>query len=177
MRIEPDMDLVEVAFRVCTALDAVGISAVLTGGSAAALHAPGLVSSFDLDFVITMRGDVAAGQTALEDLGYRQVGQEVHHESNPYQIDFPPGPLAVGMEILLTWETLHRGALLLHTLSATDSCLDRLAHAFSFHSRKCLDDARRIAQVNELAQERMRRWAEVEGCTAELARFLARLST
>lgn len=46
--------LVDVAFAVGTALERAGITAVLTGGSAATFYAPDAYQSSDLDFLITL---------------------------------------------------------------------------------------------------------------------------
>ncbi len=53
--------LISVAFEVCTALEAAGTTAVLTGGSAATFYAPEAYQSVDIDFVITMRSQGGAG--------------------------------------------------------------------------------------------------------------------
>jgi hypothetical protein len=51
--IEGGSSLVDVAFAVCTALDRDGITAVLTGGSAATFYAPEAYQSEDADFVLS----------------------------------------------------------------------------------------------------------------------------
>ena len=63
MAITADSTLPEVAFEVCSALEAEGVTAVLTGGGAATFHAPEAIQSFDLDFVIELQssdGDPAS---------------------------------------------------------------------------------------------------------------------
>ena len=51
MRIDGRTSLVEVATAVCTALEQAGVTAVLTGGSAATFHAPEAYQSSDIDVV------------------------------------------------------------------------------------------------------------------------------
>ncbi|MCB8931857.1 MAG: hypothetical protein M9921_02635 [Fimbriimonadaceae bacterium] len=54
--IDAAMTLREVAFAVCSALEGNGITAVLTGGSAATLCAPEEYQSRDIDWVTEWRG-------------------------------------------------------------------------------------------------------------------------
>jgi hypothetical protein len=112
--------LVDVAFAVSTALDQAGIVAVLTGGSAATYHAPDAVQSLDLDFVITMHAN--AGEPALTALGYSRTGDYYQHHDSPFSLEFPPGPLGVGSDLIDSWDTVRRAAQVLYVLSATDSC-------------------------------------------------------
>ena len=100
MTISRDSTLIDVCYAVCTALDNIGTTVVLTGGSAATFYAPAAYQSRDADFVITMRGDASRGIEAMARLGYSQEGSVYVHESNRYTVDFPRGPLAIGEEIL-----------------------------------------------------------------------------
>lgn len=75
----------------CTALHHAGFTVVLTGGSAAAFYAPEAYQSKDLDFVITLKG--TAGEAALRSLGYERKGDFYVHETSPFSLDFPLGPL------------------------------------------------------------------------------------
>jgi hypothetical protein len=83
--------LTDVAFAVCTALDEAGITAILTGGSAATFYAPDAYQSSDLDFVITFHsgGD---GAGALAALGYRPESGAYIHSDSPLPIEFPRTP-------------------------------------------------------------------------------------
>jgi hypothetical protein len=53
MKISASSSLIDVAFIVCTALEQVGIQAVLVGGSATTLNRRHAYASRDLDFVIS----------------------------------------------------------------------------------------------------------------------------
>lgn len=50
--ISQNSTLIDVAFAVCTGLDAAGITAVLTGGAATMLYAGEMLPSDDADFII-----------------------------------------------------------------------------------------------------------------------------
>lgn len=113
MRITRDSSLREVAFAVCTALDRVGVTAVLTGGGAATLYAPEAIQSFDLDFVLEVYSDEKLPGKALEELGYRREGHDYRHRASRFQLEFPAGPLAIGDERIERWATLHERSELL----------------------------------------------------------------
>ena len=117
--------LTDVAFAVCTALDAAGFVAVLTGGSAATYYAPEAYISRDLDFVITLTGK--HGEDVLKTIGYHRAGQFYRHDKTAFTLDFPLGPLAIGDDRVTSWATIRRETEMLHVLTATDSCRDRLA--------------------------------------------------
>ena len=141
MDITRDSSLREVAFAVCTALDQVGVTAVLTGGGAATIYAPEAIQSFDLDFVLEVYSDRNSPGKALAELGFRREGHDYRHRSSRFQLEFPVGPLAIGDERLERWSTLREGPALLHVITATDSCRDRLAAFFHFSDRSALDQA------------------------------------
>jgi hypothetical protein len=125
--IRRDSTLAEVAFAVCTALDRAGVTAVLTGGSAATVYAPAANQSSDVDFIITFGGD-GSGDDALTALGYLAKNGAYVHAESPFPIEFPPGPLMVGGDNIVNWSTLRdEFGQLLHILTPTDSCRDRLA--------------------------------------------------
>lgn len=61
MSINATTPLAEVATAVCSALDRTGITAVLTGGSAATYYAPEAYQSSDIDFVAVRFGPTQPG--------------------------------------------------------------------------------------------------------------------
>ncbi|MGC1379984.1 MAG: hypothetical protein WA814_03030 [Candidatus Baltobacteraceae bacterium] len=119
--------LKDVCFAVCTALDRAGTVAVLTGGSAATYYAPESYQSRDADFVIEFSADRAHAAEAVRQLGYREVGGTYHHSTSPFTLEFPPGPLAIGDDLVHSYETVKREDEVLYVLSRTDSLRDRLA--------------------------------------------------
>jgi len=131
--------LTEVAYTVCTALDGAGFTAVLTGGSAATFHAPEAYLSDDLDFVLALRG--TNGASALKQLGYQRRGDFYLHASSRFLLEFPPGPLAIGNDLVRTWSTYRRRGEILHVLTPTDSCRDRLASFLFWNDFRGLEQA------------------------------------
>lgn len=124
--IAPDATLREVAFAVGTALERDGIQAVLCGGSAATFYAPDVYQSEDLDFVLTFDTDGALVKSALSALGYAFENQMFIHPDSHFTVEFPKGPLAIGAEVVSTFDTVRESDQTLHIVSPTDVVRDRL---------------------------------------------------
>jgi hypothetical protein len=151
-----------VAFQVCTALATNGFVAVLTGGSAATYYAPRAYQSRDLDFVLTFSGK--DGEEALEGLGYRRQGDFYVHSTSPFPLEFPPGPLAIGEDVITRWKTLRRKKQVLHVLTPLDSCRDRLASYLFWNDLSGLEQALAVhrARDSDIALEDLREWCRRE---------------
>ena len=143
--IRPSSTLTEIAFSVCTALHSAGYTVVMTGGSAATFYAPRAYLSDDIDFVITLKG--TGGEEALEHLGYHRKGDYYVHASSRFPIEFPPGPLAIGDDFVDSWKTFRRKRQLLHVLSPTDACRDRLASFLFWNDFRGLQQALDVCQA------------------------------
>lgn len=176
MRIKRDSTLREVAFIVCTELQRVGVTAVLTGGSAATIWSAGRYQSHDCDFIISFHEKDAPAEETLSRLGYTECGGTYQHTENRFTLEFPPGPLSVGDEILAKWDTLREGDLLLHILTPTDSCRDRLAAFYHWTDYSSLSVAVAIAQRNQIEMAKVRNWSDKEGASAKYAQFTRALA-
>lgn len=174
MRITSDSTLREVAFIVCTELQRVGVTAVLTGGSAAAIWSVGTYQSHDCDCIISFHEKGAPAEATLLKLGYTESGGTYCHSDSPFTLEFPPGPLSVGDEILTEWNTLRDGDLLLHILTPTDSCRDRLAAFYHWKDYSSLSVAVAIAGRNQIDLKRVRQWSKKEGVRSNTRSSLAR---
>lgn len=177
MTITPTSSLREVAFAVCSALEAIGVTAVLTGGSAATVWAPEAYQSRDCDFIISFARRDAPAEEVLARLGYRESGGTYVHGANPFTVEFPPGPLSVGDEILRTWETLRQDGHVLHVLSPTDSCRDRLAAFYHWRDYSSLRSAVAIAQKHPVDQDLIRTWSRKESAADKYEQFLRALTS
>lgn len=155
--------LVDVAFTVGTALDRVGITAVLTGGSAATFYAPDAYQSRDLDFVITLHG--TGGEAVLRGLGYRRDVDCYVHPASPFPLEFPPGPLMVGDDHIARWNTARREVdELVHVLTPTDSCRDRLAAFLFWNDFSGLEQALAVRRArSDVDLDQVRDWCVRSG--------------
>lgn len=166
--------LVDIAFEICTALDAHGVQCVLTGGSAATFYTDGY-RSHDIDFVITLGWGSPAAEQSLNRLGFTKKGQQYAHATSPFTVDFPPGPPAIGADILSTWETVRKGGLLLRVLSRTDSVRDRLAGFFYWDDRSNLQTAVLVAKSGAVDYDLIREWSRREGASSKFEQFIRAL--
>jgi hypothetical protein len=165
--------LKHVAFVVCTALEEAGVTAVLTGGSAATVYAPHALQSLDLDFIVTFHAENANADDALAAIGYRRGRQHYEHAENRLILEFPSGPLAVGGELIHEWDTMHERGLRLHIIKPTDSCRDRLAGFLFWRDRGSLEQAIAVAsaQRRRVDLNRVRRWCAAEGHADDFEEF------
>jgi hypothetical protein len=171
--IDDSSDLADVCFEVCTALQKGGITAVLTGGSAATIYAPSVYQSGDADFIITMYGTGAA--TIVAALGYLEEGGTYRHATNPFTLEFPKGPLSIGDDLITSWATMQRGTMLLHILSRTDCVRDRLLWFFTDNDRSALAAAVGVAQSGEVDRDFIRQSGTNYGFSGECDEFFDRL--
>lgn len=177
-RITKTSTLRDVAFTTCTALEDSGTTAVLSGGGAATIWAPDAVQSLDLDFIlVTAKGD--SSREILETLGYRLEDDRYVHRVNSLFLEFPPGPLTVGGDIITRWETLLEGNRVLHLLTPTDSCRDRLAGFLFWNDRGSLEQAVAVARATCKAIDlnRIETWCEAEGQGEKFREFARAIET
>jgi len=167
--------LIEIAFEVSTALNDIGITAVLTGGSAATYCAPHAYQSADLDFIITFRGS-QRGEEALSHLGYQRTNDYYKHPDSKFPLEFPPGPLSIGDDEVESWDTIQRKELQLHILSPTDCCRDRLASFLFWNDFSGLEQALAVfqAQKADINLEEIEKWCERENSAQKYELFLRR---
>jgi hypothetical protein len=173
--IGPRSSLTDVAFAVCTALDRKGFVAVLTGESAATYYAPEAYQSGDLDFVITLKGK--DGEAALVSLGFVRKGDFYRHPRSHFLLEFPPGPLAVGEDLIQRWSTVRRRKEVLYVLSPTDSCRDRLASFLFWNDFSGLEQAIAVfqAQSNAVDLGVIEDWCQRERHSQKFALFASRI--
>ncbi|HEY9899112.1 MAG TPA: hypothetical protein V6D00_08010 [Pantanalinema sp.] len=181
MTINAKTPLFEVAMAVCSALERAGITAVLTGGSAATYYAPEAYQSSDIDFVAVRFGNTRAREAVehqLGAIGFRVDQDCYRHPESPYPIEFPPGPLAVGRELLTGWRTVQSAEGILHVLHPTDSVKDRLAAFIHWNDRSGLSQALAVAKAipDEIDLASLEAWAEGENGRAKFEEFRERFN-
>lgn len=161
--ITEESSLEDVCFAVYTALAHAGTVAVLTGGSAATYYAPKSYQSGDADFIITFSSDTTRTGNALRELGYDEIGGTYHRVKHIFTVDFPPGPLAIGNDLVSSYDTFQRGSEILYVLSRADCVRDRLASFYFFSDRSALAAAISVAQSGRANLSGIGSWSEKEG--------------
>lgn len=167
--------LSDVCFEVCTALDGIGIIAVLTGGSAATVYAPTVYQSRDADFILTMHG--SGGVEVLSRLGYVERGGTYEHSQNQFSLEFPRGPLAIGDDLLTSWDSIHRGSQVLHIFTRTDCVRDRLMWFYMDNDRSALKAAIGVAESGSVDLDAISKWSRREGFAAQCDYFFSKVKT
>ena len=172
MSFGPTTRLPTVAVGVGDALRRAGIRAVLTGGACASLHTRGGYSSVDADFILL--GDVERKHLddALASLGFQRSGDRYVHPGTEFYVEFPRGPLAIGSDDQIRPVEHVAGRRRCLTLSATDSCRDRLAAFYHWNDRQSLEVAIRIAARNRLRWSVIQSWSATEGHSKRYQEFL-----
>lgn len=172
--VTPDLDREQLAALVCSALGRHGVAVVLSGGGAAAIYAPNPYESMDLDFIpigLSRRVDA----TMLE-LGFRKEGgRHWTHPETAFGIEFPPGPVQVGDEVVHEFAERHTSHGTLRILTATDCVMDRLAWYFHANDEQGLEQAMAVAAANEVDLDRIEAWSKRERADAKFERFRTRL--
>ncbi len=158
--INPDSLLEEVATLVCTRLEADGISVVLSGGAAVSIYSENEYESYDLDFIPT--GLAQRVDQTMEALGFERQQRHWVHPHNPYWVEFPGGPVAIGEEVIREFAERRGPAGVLRILHPTECVMDRLIWYFHNTDRQCLDQALQVARRHSIDLERIERWATRE---------------
>lgn len=163
MALTRNSSLKQVAIAVGSALRKHGIHGVLTGGACAHVYTRGGYVSGDVDVILSGRVSRSALDGAMGAVGFKRRGDRYHHPGLDYVVEFPPGPLAIGGDVRIRPVTIRSGGHATLSLSATDSCRDRLAAYFHWKDRQSLETAVQIALVNRVNLDAIRAWSKDEG--------------
>lgn len=163
MKPAPEATLVDVAMAVGDALRRAGIRAVLSGGACASFHSGGAYQSRDADFILLGRCSASELDEAMASVGFRRDRDRYICDQVPFFVEFPAGPLGVGQDFQIrpVWKSRRRAKML--TLSATDSCRDRLAAFYHWKDRQALAAAVAIALDHRVNLAKIRQWSLNEG--------------
>jgi hypothetical protein len=167
--------LKDIAREVALALEAEGLSAVLTGGACASLYSGGAYQSSDLDFVLMNAVPASRLERAMASIGFAHRGGHFVRPGSPFFVEFPKGPLGIGRDIRIEPARFRIRGASVRVLSATDACRDRLAAFYHWDDRSGLKAALAIARRNPVNLRRIRAWSEGEGALPAFEEFLARL--
>ena len=124
--------------------------------------------------MITLRGP--GGADVLHQLGYRRTADFYVHSGSPFPLEFPPGPLMVGDDLIDRWDTIRRADQVLYVLSATDSCRDRLAAFMFWNDFSALEQALAVCHARrpKIDFALIRDWCRRAGHIEKFNLFLGR---
>lgn len=175
MKINKKMTIGEFAAAVASYLESRGISVVLTGGAVVCIYTNNKYMSYDADFISP--DDHRKITKAMEEIGFKKEGKDFKHPNSNFFVEFPPGPLAVGDELIKAEYEISFNNNKLKLLSPTQSVMDRLASYFHWDDLQCLDQAVWIAQDQEIKIEKVKNWAKKEGEENKFKIFLRKIKT
>ena len=170
----------ELAALVCEELKKYNIEVILSGGSCMELYSNSEYSSYDIDLIMRYGAKQNDVNKVMENLGFKpeKISRYFKHPDNPYFIEFPDGPVAVGDQFLKEFAIRKTKFGELKLLKVEDCIKDRLC-AYVYHfDTICLKQAVSVAKNNEIDYQELKRWAEAEsgnGMVNALNEFLDEL--
>lgn len=168
------MTQIEVAAYVQTALEEHGIQVVLSGGAAVSFFCDNRYTSADIDLVNKYMVKRAVIQAVMDDIGFSEIGRYFKHPESPFIVEFPPGPLTVGVEPVKEIQDVALDTGTLRVISPTDCVKDRLAAYYHWGDEQCLYQAALIRDAVEIDLNEIERWSRNEGKEREYRVFLTR---
>lgn len=166
------MSQIEIAAYVQTWLADKEIRVVLSGGAATAYHSLNRYVSADIDLVNVYMVRRELIRATLKEIGFVEIGRHFKHPDSPYLVEFPPGPLTVGVEPVKQVVEVALSSGILRVISATDCVKDRLAAFYHWGDQQCLFQAALIRAAAAVDLEEIERWSRGEGKEVEFQTFL-----
>ena len=168
-----DMTQIEVAAFVQSHLNDHGIHVVLSGGAAVAFFSNNRYTSADVDLVNIYAVQRVRIRAAMKEIGFIEIGRYFKHPDSRFIVEFPPGPLTVGVEPVREVQEVELATGTLRIISPTDSIKDRLAAYYHWGDEQCLHQAVLIRNAVEVDLREIKRWSNGEGKEKEYNIFLA----
>ncbi len=167
--------LEELAGHVSQALIDAGVNAVLSGGAVVSIYSKNEYESGDLDFISGAGLDRIS--VVMEGLGFTRKGRCFLHGETTYFVEFPPGPLAIGDELIKSDDVAEKKTKEgnIRLLTPTQCVMDRLAAYFHWGDLQSLDQAVMVAQRQKISLAKLEAWAKKEGMADKLAIFKERV--
>jgi len=163
----------EVAALVCTNLESRGIEVVLSGGAVVSIYTDNAYESFDLDFIQT--GLNRKVEPVMKQLGFSKEARYWKHPGTRFWVEFPPGPVQVGDDIIRIFSKRSTSFGDLRLLTPTDCVMDRLAGYYHWNDPQSLDQAVAVARRHDVDLGRIKAWSDRERARERYRDFLARL--
>jgi len=158
-----EMDQAEIAAYVQSELRKANIFVVLSGGAAVGIYSKGDYVSKDIDLVNARFAKWEKIDQVMKSLGFQSVGRHYEHPESEHIMEFPPGPLTLGDDPVITTAQLSCETGILEVLTPTDCVKDRLAHYYHWGDNQCLHQAILVAQNYDIDIKEIELWSEEEG--------------
>ena len=158
-----EMTQLEIGAFVCSYLKENSIEVVLSGGATVSLYSNNKYVSKDLDLVDVYSVNRRKLASAMHEIGFVEKNRYFKHPDSIYIVEFPPGPLSVGDEIVTETYEVKFSTGFLKVISATDCVKDRLAAYFHWGDRQSLMQAILVSKENHVDLEEIESWSSKEG--------------
>lgn len=152
-----------------------GIDVVLSGGAVVAIYTSGKYVSNDLDLVNRYSVRRSAIRKAMEELGFKEAGRHFEHPQAKFFVEFPPGPVTLGEQDIVSIDEREMETGILRVISPTDCVKDRLAWYYHDGDLQCLSQAILVAKDQEVDIDEISRWSKGEGKLDEFEKIRADL--
>lgn len=170
------MSQIEIAAFVQTYLQENGVNVVLSGGAATGYYSNNKYVSGDLDLVNKFSVPRKRIEKLMNEIGFFEKAKYFKHPESEFVIEFPPGPLSVGMEAVNKIEFIPLETGTLQIISATDCVKDRLAAFYFWGDKQCLQQAVWVSQAMPVDQKEIERWSTKEERVIEYRQYLKSLN-
>ncbi len=170
-----NMSQSELAAYIQDALQAEGITVVLSGGSAVSFYSSNKYVSKDLDLINASFARRSKIKSAMEGIGFEEKGRYFINPETQFFVDFPDGPLSVGEEPVKEVSEFELATGTLRVLSPTDCVKDRLCAFYFWNDQQGLAQAILVAKSQKIDLQEIKRWSKVENKENEFEIFKKRI--
>lgn len=171
-----DMTQLEIAAFICSHLKEYEIEVVLSGGALTSYYSNNKYVSKDVDLIDVYSVNRRKLISAMQEIGFVEKSRYFHHPGSEYIVEFPPGPLTVGDEIVKNTYQVKFSTGSLTVMSATDCVKNRLAAYYHWGDKPALAQAVLVAKERKVDIEEIRKWSDNEGKPKEFQVFKSMLS-
>ncbi len=167
-----EMTQIELSAFVQSHLRDYGIDVVLCGGAAVGYYSDKQYVSLDLDLVNVYSVSRKRIEKAMNEIGFYEQARYFKHPESLFLVEFPPGPLSIGVEPVSHIEDIEFATGTLRIVSATDCVKDRLSAFYYWADRQCLHQAILVSRATVVDQAEIERWSIKEGKENEYRQYL-----
>lgn len=171
-----DMNRLELAAYICTHLQKHGIEVTLTGGSCVSIYSENEYLSWDLDFIESHTTKRKFLAECLKEIGFYEENRYFKNKETEIFIEFPPGPLSIGNELVKDIITIETDTGTLRIISPTECVKDRLAAYYFWNDHQSLDQAVLVSKFNNINIAEVKSWSIKEKEMEKFNVFLNKLN-
>lgn len=140
-----------------------GVEVVLVGGLAVEIYTENLYLTKDIDMVNTNYKKPSYLNKVMGELSFRKHGRVYINETTTITVEFPPGPLAVGNNLITNTTIAKTKQGEIPILHARDVVIDRLAAFIHWQDRQSLVQAVGVMLKHHLEPKDFKMFVGAEG--------------